>query len=36
MMSALMDGVQLGQHDGSTRIRLEKRRRPGEAPALNA
>jgi EAL domain-containing protein (putative c-di-GMP-specific phosphodiesterase class I)/anti-sigma regulatory factor (Ser/Thr protein kinase) len=36
MMSALMDGVELRQHDGTTRIRLAKRRRPGEAPALNA
>ena len=36
MMSALMDGVQLRQHNDSTRIRLAKRRRPSEAPALNA
>jgi len=34
MMSALMDGVELRRHEGGTRIRLEKRRRRGEAPAL--
>ena len=35
MMTALMDGVELRQHDGSTRIRLAKRRRPSEAGAFN-
>ncbi len=32
MMTALMDGVELKQNDGSTRIRLAKRRRAVNAP----
>ncbi len=34
MMTSLMDGVELRQDDGNTRIRLAKRRRNGKAPAL--
>jgi len=36
MMTSLMDGVELRQDDGNTRIRLAKRRRNGRAPALPA
>ena len=34
MMTALMDAVELRQHDRGTRTRLEKRRRPHEGPPL--